>query len=81
MDFLGLLPKSTNEDGVVYENIMVVVDRLTKYTEFIPLPRKSSILYLIKVFIKYVIIRHGIPERIISDRDRKFTLYFWEELC
>ena len=59
---------------------MVVVDRLTKYTEFIPLPRKYGVPYLAKVFIKYIITRHGIPERIISDRDRKFTSYFWEEL-
>ena len=59
---------------------MVVVDRLTKYTEFIPLPRKYGAPYLAKVFIKHIITRYGIPERIISDRDRKFTSYFWEEL-
>ena len=76
MDFLGLLPKSTNEDGVTYENIIVVIDRLTKYAEFILLPRKSSTLYLAKVFIKHVVTRHGIPKRIISNRDRKFTSYF-----
>ena len=76
MDFLGPLPKSTNEDRVAYENIMVVVDRLIKYAEFILLLRKLSTPYLAKVFIKHVITRYGIPERIISDRDRKFTSYF-----
>ena len=81
MDFLGPLSKLTNEDGVAYENIIVIVDRLIKYTEFIPLLRKYRTLYLAKVFIKNIIIRHGIPERIISDRDRKFISYFWEKLC
>jgi len=81
MDFVGPLPPSVNEDGVTYENIMVIVDRLTKYTDFIPLPKKFNTPYLAKIFIKHVITRHGIPERIISDRDRKFTSHFWEELC
>jgi hypothetical protein len=81
MDFVGPLPPSTNEDGVKYENIMVVVDRLTKYAEFVPLPKKYDTKYLAQAFIRTVITRHGIPERIISDRDRKFTSHFWEELC
>lgn len=81
MDFVGPLPESTDENGVVYENIMVVVDRLTKYTEFIPLPRHYDAPYLAKIFIRFVVTRHGIPETIISDRDKLFTSHFWEELC
>lgn len=81
MDFVGPLPPSTNEDEVVFENILVVVDRLTKYAEFIPLPRKYDAPYLAKTFIRHVVTRHGIPERIISDRDKLFTSNFWDELC
>jgi transposase InsO family protein len=81
MDFMGPLPKSVNEDGVAYENVMVVIDRLTKYAEFVPLPKKTSTPYLAKIFIKHIVTRYGIPERIISDRDRRFTSHFWEELC
>ena len=81
MDFVGPLPQSLDENGVAYENILVVVDRLTKYAEFLPLPRKYDAPYLAKVFIKHVVTRHGIPERIISDRDKLFTSNFWDELC
>ena len=81
MDFVGPLPESKDENGVSYENIFVVVDRLTKYAEIMPLPRKYDTPYLAKVFIKNIVTRHGIPERIISDRDKLFTSHFWEELC
>jgi hypothetical protein len=39
MDFIGPLPTSQGPDGVEFENILVVVDRLTKYAIFTPLPR------------------------------------------
>jgi hypothetical protein len=81
MDFVGPLPTSKDINGVEYENIMVVVDRLTKYVIFIPLPRKYDTRYLAEVFVRDVISRFGIPERIISDRDKLFTSNFWEELC
>jgi hypothetical protein len=81
MDFIGPLPESRDENGVVYENILVVVDRLTKYAVFVPLPRKYNAPYLAKVFIRHIVTQHGIPERIISDRDKLFTSHFWEELC
>jgi hypothetical protein len=81
MDFIGPLPESKDENEVCYENIFVVVDRLTKYAEFIPMPRRYDAPYLAKVFAKNIVTRYGIPEKIISDRDKLFTSHFWEELC
>jgi hypothetical protein len=81
MDFIGLLLESKDENEVYYENIFIVVDRLTKYTEFILMPRKYDAPYLAKVFAKNIVTRYGIPEKIISDRDKLFTSHFWEELC
>jgi transposase InsO family protein len=81
MDFVGPLPPSQGSDGEVFENIMVVVCRLTKYAIYTPLPRKYDTKYLVKVFTRDVIARHGIPQRIISDRDKLFTSHFWEEVC
>ena len=81
MDFVGPLPESKDENNVCYENIFVVIDRLTKYAGFIPLPRKYDAPYLAKVFVKNIVTRYGIPEKIISDRDKLFTSHFWEELC
>lgn len=81
MDFVGPLPMSKDLNNVEYENIMVVVCRLTKYVIFIPLPRKYDASYLAKVFTREVISKFGVPEQIISDRDKLFTSHFWEELC
>ena len=75
MDFVGPLPPSANIDGVLYEHIMVVVDRLTKYAIFIPLPTGYDTRYLAQVFERDVI-WYGIPDQIISDRDSLFTSHF-----
>jgi transposase InsO family protein len=81
MDFVGPLPPSKGPDGVEFENIMVVIDRLTKYAIFTPLPRSYDTRYLAEVFIRDVITKYGVPERIISDRDKLLTSHFWEEIC
>jgi hypothetical protein len=33
---------------------------------------------LLKIYIKEVFVRHRVLTKIISDRDRKFILKFWE---
>lgn len=81
MDFVGPLPASKDINGVEFRNIMVVVDRLTKFVTFTPLPQKYDAPYLAKAFTRDVISRFGVPEQIISDRDKLFTSHFWEELC
>jgi transposase InsO family protein len=81
MDFIGPLPPSPNIDGVLFEHIMVIVDRLTKYSIFIPMPKGYDAKYTATVFERDVVSKHGIPDSIISDRDTIFTSHFWEELC
>jgi hypothetical protein len=80
MDFLGPLPESKDENEVTYENIWVIVDRLTKYAHFIPLPRKYDALYLSKVFTREILTKRGLPKSIISDRDKILARNFWGEL-
>jgi hypothetical protein len=60
MDFITGLPKSEGKSV-----IMVIVDRLTKYTHFCALSHP-----LIQNL-------HGIPKIIVSDRDPIFTGHFW----
>ena len=66
---------------MIYEHIIVVVDRLTKYAIFIPLPKGYNTKYLARVFVRDVILKYGIPDSIILDRDSLFTSHFWEEIC
>ncbi|GJV79501.1 putative reverse transcriptase domain-containing protein [Tanacetum coccineum] len=35
---------------------------------------------LVRMYIKAIVMRHGIPVSIICDRDPKFTLHFWRSL-
>jgi hypothetical protein len=45
--------------GVIYDSIMVVIDRLTKYIYFIPYFESSLAENLAYIFYKYVIANHG----------------------
>jgi hypothetical protein len=75
MGFITGLPKSEGK-----RVIMVIVDRLTKYTHFCALshPFKASIVST--VFMEIVQNLHGSPKIIVSDRDFIFTRHFWVEL-
>ncbi|GJS98204.1 putative reverse transcriptase domain-containing protein [Tanacetum coccineum] len=76
MDFITKLPKTTNG----YDTIWVIVDRLTKYAHFLPMRETDPMEKLMKLYIKEVVTRHGVPVSIISNRDGRFTSLFWQAL-
>lgn len=59
---------------------MVVVDRLSKYANFGPLPSSHSAIQVVDLFTTMVIILHGVHRSIISDRGTIFTSKFWRKL-
>ncbi|WVZ97852.1 LOW QUALITY PROTEIN: hypothetical protein U9M48_043361 [Paspalum notatum var. saurae] len=52
-----------------YNSIWVVVDRLTKVAHFIPVNTTYSGAKLAELYISRIVCLHGVPKRIISDRD------------
>nr|GEZ54424.1 reverse transcriptase domain-containing protein [Tanacetum cinerariifolium] len=69
MDFVTKLPKSSQG----YDTIWMIVDQLTKSAIFTPIRETDSMDKLIRIYLKEVVTRHGIPVSIISDRDPRYV--------
>nr|GEY69120.1 reverse transcriptase domain-containing protein [Tanacetum cinerariifolium] len=76
MDFITKIPKTTNG----YDIIWVIVDRVTKSAHFLPMRENDPMEKLMKLYMKEIVTRHGVPISIISDRDGRFTSLFWQAL-
>ncbi|KAJ9070818.1 hypothetical protein DSO57_1039813 [Entomophthora muscae] len=74
MDFIVELPKSQ-----VTTEILVVVDRLTKYGIFIPFSTASA-EETAQMLLKNVFAYHGIANNIVLDQGAQFTSKFWSSL-
>jgi hypothetical protein len=72
MDFITGLPTTSKQ----HDSIIVVVDKLTKAANFIPLKTTHKVANVVDIFLKEVACLHGIPKTILSDRDPKFTSNF-----
>ncbi|GKB43682.1 putative reverse transcriptase domain-containing protein [Tanacetum coccineum] len=76
MDFVTKLPKTATG----HDTIWVIIDRLTKSAHFLPMREDDTLERLTRQYLKEVVLRHGVPVSIISNRDRKFTSHFWKTL-
>jgi hypothetical protein len=73
MDFIVILPKSGNKSV-----IMVVVDRLSKYSHLCALQHQFTASTVAQIFMDQVFKFHGMPLSIISDCNPTFTNNFWK---
>ncbi|GJR17019.1 putative reverse transcriptase domain-containing protein [Tanacetum coccineum] len=76
MDFITKLPKTSSG----YDTIWVTVAHLTKSAHFLPIKETDSIERPTRLYLKEVVLRHGVLVSIISDRDSRFTSHFWQSL-
>ena len=81
MDFITKLPASSDVvTRTKYDAILVIVDKLTKYTEMIPFKETFTATELGHILLDKLIKHHGIPASITSDRDKLFTSAYWTTL-
>ncbi|GJV11690.1 putative reverse transcriptase domain-containing protein [Tanacetum coccineum] len=76
IDFVTKFPKSSQG----YDTIWVIVDRLTKSVIFTPMRETDPLDKHARMYLKEVVMRHGIPVSIICDRDPRFASNFWKSL-
>lgn len=75
VDFIEWLPRSAFANC-----ILVIVDKFSKYTHFIPLLHPFTAQQVAQLFLNHIYRLHRMLTHIISDRDRTFTSTFWREL-
>jgi transposase InsO family protein len=73
MDFVVGLPRSPTGNDAIF----VVVDRLTKMAHFIPTTTSADASDVADLFAQQIFRLHGLPDDIVSDRDKIFTSKFW----
>ncbi|GKB60231.1 ty3-gypsy retrotransposon protein [Tanacetum coccineum] len=74
-DFIEALPLSQGKTV-----LFVVVDRLSKYAYFIPMSHPFTANQVAQVFMDDIYKLHGMPNTIMSDRDKIFISQFWQSL-
>ncbi len=76
MDFIEQLPVS---DGFMV--ILVVVDRLTKQSLFIPTFNTIDAPQVARLFLTHVFSKHGVPGHVTSDHGAEFVSHFFHSLA
>ncbi|GKD04675.1 putative reverse transcriptase domain-containing protein [Tanacetum coccineum] len=76
MDFVTKLPKLSQG----CDTIWIIVNRLTKSAIFVPMRETNPMEKLSRMYLKEVVMRHGMPISIIYDRDPRFASNFWRSL-
>ena len=76
MDFITGLAKKFKQ----HDSIMVMVDKLSKESHFIPVKDTYQAINIADIFMKEIFRLHGVPKVLISDRDAKFIGNFWKDL-
>ena len=74
MDFITNLPKSETNDA-----ILVIIDRLTKMSHFIPCRKDMNTKQFKMLFMNKIYRLHGLLADITTDGDMLFTSDLWKE--
>jgi hypothetical protein len=63
-----------------YDSLWVIVDRLTKVTHFGPVKMTYIVPQLVELYMPRIVCFHGVPMRIMPDRETQVISKFWDRL-
>jgi hypothetical protein len=73
MDFVVGLTRTPKGN----DSIWVIVDRLTKAVQFVPVKVTFGTECLENLYVEHILRLHGAPKSIVSDRGPQFVTKFW----
>ena len=76
LDFITRLPLSNGKDA-----ILVLVDKLTKFTHFIATMSNINVEDTAILIFKHVVKVFGLPEVIVGDRDPRWISSIWKNIA
>ena len=74
MDFVTHLPWTSWRHDAVW----VIVDRLTKLEHFLAMRMTFTSEEFCKLYVREIVLLHGVLVSIVSDMDPRFTTHFWK---
>ena len=69
MDFVVSLPMTPRGNDAIFS----IIDRFSRVCRFIPCSTSLTALDAANLFFEHWVCKYGVPKKIISDRDVKFT--------
>ena len=80
-DFITKLLESKKLiNNAQHDSILVITDKLTKFGYFLPYRKSSITKKLVYTFLRRIVANHKLLKKIILDKDKLFTLKFWQVL-
>lgn len=76
LDIVGPLP--TTKTGNRY--MLTIIDWFSRYAEAVPLKDQTAEVCA-RAFVEHLILRHGAPDRVLTDQGRNFTSELFKRVC
>ena len=81
MNFIINLSLSSTYESMIWDSILIIVNKLIKMTHYISVQKTMSVADFIEVFIRDIIRHHDVSEVLIMTWDKLFMSEQWTSFC